>query len=88
MYCITFQTYCVDRQVADSASTATAYLCGVKANYATIGVTAKVLVDDCEGSTNPNNRVYSIARWSQLAGKRTGIVTTARVTHASPAGKV
>lgn len=72
--------------MADSASTATAYLCGVKANYATIGVTANVELDDCNASMDPKNRVYSIAKWAQEDGKRTGIVTTARVTHASPAG--
>ena len=27
------RTYCVDSQVADSACTATAYLCGVKGNF-------------------------------------------------------
>ncbi|KAA0196436.1 hypothetical protein HAZT_HAZT010170 [Hyalella azteca] len=31
------KTYDVDRQVPDSASTATAYLCGVKSNYYTTG---------------------------------------------------
>lgn len=72
--------------MADSASTATAYLCGVKANYATIGVTANVELDNCRASMNSKNRVYSIAKWAQDAGKRTGVVTTARVTHASPAG--
>lgn len=76
----------MDTQVADSATTATAYLCGVKANLGTIGVTAAVERNDCAASTNRKNRVYSIARWAQQAGKRTGIVTTARVTHASPAG--
>lgn len=72
--------------MADSASTATAYLCGVKANYATIGVNANVELDDCSASMNTKNRVYSIAKWAQESNKRTGIVTTARVTHASPAG--
>lgn len=36
-----------------------------------------------------NNHDYhttSIATWAQAAGKATGLVTTARVTHASPAG--
>lgn len=81
-----FQTYCVNRQVADSACTATAYLCGVKNNRATIGVTADVSFGDCEASLNTDNHVHSIARWMQLANKRTGLVTTTRVTHASPAG--
>lgn len=76
----------MDYQVPDSACTATAYLCGVKANEGTIGVTGDVELGNCEASTNTSNHVYSIARWSQLAGKRTGLVTTTRVTHASPAG--
>ncbi|KAJ8986185.1 hypothetical protein NQ317_005659 [Molorchus minor] len=35
---------------------------------------------------NPENRVDSIARLFQIKGKKTGVVTTTRVTHASPAG--
>lgn len=80
------QTYCVDSQVPDSACTATAYLCGVKNNRGTIGVTASVKRGNCEASLKKTNHVTSIARWAQLAGKRTGVVTTTRVTHASPAG--
>lgn len=80
------KTYCVDRQVADSACTATAYLGGVKANYGTIGVNAKVKRYDCTTGQNPDNFVESIAKWVQDAGKDAGLVTTARVTHASPAG--
>lgn len=72
--------------MADSACSATAYLGGVKANSATIGVTARVKLDDCIASTNPANHVSSILSWSQNAGKATGIVTTTRITHASPAG--
>lgn len=80
------KTYCVDYQVADSACSATAYLCGVKANEGTIGVTAEVARDECSTMNNQSNHVDSIARWSQLAGKATGIVTTTRITHASPSG--
>ncbi|KAB0792962.1 hypothetical protein PPYR_12582 [Photinus pyralis] len=78
------KTYCVDRQVADSACSATAYLCGVKANEGTSGVTAKVLRKDCKAMMDKANHVYSVAHYSQLKGKRTGLVTTTRVTHASP----
>lgn len=81
---VTLQTYCVDKQVADSACTATAYLSGVKGNYGTIGVNAKVPRYQCD--VDPANHVDSIAKWAQDAGKATGIVTTTRVTHASPAG--
>lgn len=82
----TLQTYCVDKQVPDSASTATAYMCGVKTNYHAIGVSAKVQSGDCEGAKVEANRVASIVQWAQESGKATGIVTTTRVTHASPAG--
>ncbi|KAJ6643700.1 Membrane-bound alkaline phosphatase, partial [Pseudolycoriella hygida] len=80
------KTYCIDKQIADSACTATAYMCGVKANYGTIGVSGRVKRNDCYAAKKPHNRLSSIARWAQLAGKATGIVTTTRVTHASPAG--
>lgn len=58
----------------------------MKTNSGTIGVTANVTRGDCEAGANPDNHVYSIARWSQLQGKRTGLVTTTTVTHASPGG--
>ncbi|XP_053612175.1 membrane-bound alkaline phosphatase-like [Plodia interpunctella] len=80
------KTYCVDHQVADSTCTATAYLCGVKNNYGTVGVTAAVSRHDCEASLLEANRVQSIAEWALAAGRDVGIVTTTRVTHASPSG--
>jgi alkaline phosphatase len=60
------QTYCVDNQVADSACSATAYLGGVKANIGTIGVMAKVKLNDCKGMRNASNQVTSILKWSQV----------------------
>jgi len=80
------KTYCVDRQVADSACTATAYLQGIKANYATMGVTAEVLRSDCVESMNKEKHTYSIAAWAMAEGKDAGFVTTTRITHASPGG--
>ncbi|XP_005192158.2 membrane-bound alkaline phosphatase [Musca domestica] len=80
------KTFCVDRQVPDSASTSTAYLSGVKGNYGTIGVNGQVLRFDCELGQDKSLHTESIAKWAQDSGKRTGLVTTARVTHASPAG--
>ncbi|XP_068145255.1 membrane-bound alkaline phosphatase [Drosophila tropicalis] len=80
------KTYCVDRQVADSACTSTAYLGGVKGNYGTIGVNANVPRYSCDEAFKSENQVDSIAKWAQDAGKSAGIVTTTHVTHASPAG--
>ncbi|CAG9789034.1 unnamed protein product [Diatraea saccharalis] len=80
------KTYCVNQQIADSACTATAYLCGVKNNYGTLGVTAAVPRHNCSASEDPANRLESIAAWALEKGKDIGIVTTTRITHASPAG--
>lgn len=46
----------------------------------------KVAFNDCIASLNEENHVSSIMDWAQKAGKATGVVTTTRVTHASPAG--
>ncbi|XP_034835005.2 membrane-bound alkaline phosphatase-like [Maniola hyperantus] len=80
------KTYCVDSQIPDSACTATAYLCGAKANLGTIGVLAGVPRYACEASLDPAQHVHSIAAWALQDGRDAGIVTTTRVTHASPAG--
>ncbi|XP_059962314.1 intestinal-type alkaline phosphatase-like [Mesoplodon densirostris] len=78
------KTYNVDRQVPDSAGTATAYLCGVKANMKTIGVSAAARYNLC--STVHGNEVTSVMNRAKKAGKSVGVVTTTRVQHASPAG--
>nr|XP_053635487.1 alkaline phosphatase-like [Cherax quadricarinatus] len=79
------QTYNVDKQVPDSAATATAFLCGVKGNFYTLGVDQSVTKGNCSASKNPAFRVTSILHWAQEAGKDTGIVTNTRITHATPA---
>ncbi|XP_019358595.1 PREDICTED: intestinal-type alkaline phosphatase [Gavialis gangeticus] len=78
------KTYNVDRQVPDSAGTATAYLCGVKGNYQTIGLSAAARYSQC--NTTFGNEVNSVLQRARQAGKSVGIVTTTRVQHASPAG--
>lgn len=62
----------MDAQIADSACTATAYLCGVKNNEATIGVTAAVPRLDCVASLRPEHRVDSIAAWALQDGRDAG----------------
>ncbi|GAA6107885.1 alkaline phosphatase, tissue-nonspecific isozyme [Tachysurus ichikawai] len=76
------KTYNTNAQVADSAGTATAYLCGVKANEGTVGVSAAAVRGHC--NTTQGNEVTSILKWAKDAGKSVGIVTTTRVTHATP----
>ncbi|XP_034835001.1 membrane-bound alkaline phosphatase-like [Maniola hyperantus] len=80
------KTYCVNAQTADSACSATAYLCGAKANGGTLGLTAAVPRGACNASLAPHVRLASVAAWALADGRDAGIVTTTRVTHASPAG--
>ncbi|XP_039505524.1 intestinal-type alkaline phosphatase [Pimephales promelas] len=77
------KTYNVDQQMPDSAATATAYLCGVKANYGTLGLSAAARRKNC--SSVKGNEVKSILHQAKMAGKSVGIISTARVQHASPA---
>lgn len=66
------QTYDTDKQVADSASTATAVFSGVKTNYGVSGVDARVERGDCEASLDQENHLDSILGWAQGVGKDTG----------------
>lgn len=61
------QTYNTNAQVPDSAGTATAYLCGVKANEGTVGVSAATERTRC--NTTQGNEVTSILRWAKDAGE-------------------
>lgn len=64
--CFPSQTYSVDKQVADSASTATAYHCGVKANAKTLGLSAKAVAYEC--NTTFGNEVFSVLRRAKAQG--------------------
>ncbi|MEQ2285359.1 hypothetical protein AMECASPLE_030879 [Ameca splendens] len=63
------KTYSVDFQIPDSAATATAYLCGVKTNLNTVGVSAAVRNGVC--MTQKGNEVTSIMKWAKDAGRIT-----------------
>ncbi|MDF0600833.1 alkaline phosphatase [Psychromarinibacter sp. C21-152] len=77
------KTYNVNAQTPDSAGTGTAMMSGVKTKAGIIGVTADVDRGDC--STLPGNTVTSMNQIADEMGKATGIVSTARITHATPA---
>ncbi|XP_073426259.1 alkaline phosphatase, tissue-nonspecific isozyme-like isoform X3 [Dendrobates tinctorius] len=77
------QTYNTDSQVPDSAGTATAFLCGVKTNKGIVGLSAAATLGSC--NTSRGNEVDSILKWAKAAGRSVGLVTTTRITHATPA---
>jgi alkaline phosphatase len=77
------KTYNTDAQVPDSAGTATAINSGVKTRMGLIGVSTEQPRGVCKGSTD--NRLVQIAGEAHDSGREVGIVTTARITHATPA---
>ncbi|XP_071959486.1 alkaline phosphatase, tissue-nonspecific isozyme-like [Antedon mediterranea] len=78
------KTYNINFQTPDSAGTATAYLCGAKTNRGVVGQDGRAKRSDCASSNGTD--VDSILNLAKDAGKSVGIVTTTRLTHATPAG--
>ncbi len=77
------KTYNTNQQVPDSAGTASAMLTGMKTRAGVINVAPEVLRQDCAASLlSPLTSLGEIAR---ERGKATGVVTTTRLTHATPA---
>lgn len=77
------KTYNTDAQVPDSAGTATAMNAGVKTRIGYIGVSEAATPGDC--TTARANPLPSNAEAAKRAGLQVGIVTTTRITHATPA---
>jgi alkaline phosphatase len=77
------KTYSHDSQVADSAPTATAIMAGVKTSNGVIGLDSHAKVANCEGSKG--TEVKSLIEIAEDKGLSTGVVTTTRITHATPA---
>ncbi len=77
------KTYNVDAQTPDSAGTMTAMMTGVKTDAGVIGVGEGVVRGDC--STVAGNELVTALELAEMAGLSTGVVSTARVTHATPA---
>lgn len=77
------KTYNTNQQVPDSAGTATAINSGVKTRAGAIGVGPAAPIGDCR--LGLANRLPSIAEKAAAAGRAVGIVSTARLTHATPA---
>ncbi|XP_014217144.1 alkaline phosphatase 4-like [Copidosoma floridanum] len=78
------KTYNVDKQVPDSAGTATAIFSGVKAQYRMLGLNHGAKYNVCDKKVNEESYLTTIASWAQESGMDTGFVTTTRVTHATP----
>lgn len=78
------KTYNIDAQVPDSAGSITAITTGEKTRIGVLGINASVSRDDCTAALE--NTLPTLAEMAEQAGMSTGVVSTARITHATPAG--
>lgn len=76
------RTYSTDAQVADSASTATALMTGYKTRTAVIGLTGEQFLNGCADDAEVP---ASLTELAEARGLSTGVISTARITHATPA---
>lgn len=77
------KTYNTNAQTPDSAGTAVAFLSGVKTKIGVIGVDETVRHGECGDVAG--GKVDSIGDLAASMGKSVGVISTARITHATPA---
>src|SRR5690625_251507 len=77
------RTYNTDMQTPDSAGTMTAMATGAKTRMGVIGIDQAHPRGDC--TALPERSLLDVRRLAESAGMATGIVTTTRITHATPA---
>ncbi len=77
------RTYETDFQTPDSAGTMTAIMSGVKTRAGLIGVDQVTERGNC--ASDRGNETVSALELAAVAGQSTGVVTTTRITHATPA---
>ena len=71
------KTYNLEKFTADSASTATAMMTGIKVNHLTVGMGRDPKIDQ--------EKLPHISKVAKSVGKTVGVVTTTQVLHATPA---
>lgn len=79
------KTYQANQQTPDSAPTMTAIVTGSKANDGMLSVAPSVIGPDPVAAARPENRLTTILEQAEERGMWTGVVSTARLTHATPA---
>ena len=77
------KTYNTNQQVPDSAGTATAMMTGIKTRAGVINIGPQAHRRDCQAALD--NPLTPLGVTARERGKSVGIVTTARLTHATPA---
>jgi len=79
------KTYSANQQTSDSAPTMTAMVAGVKTNDGILSLNQSVARSEPSNTVIQANKVATILEQAEASGRATGIVSTARITHATPA---
>lgn len=77
------KTYNTNAQTPDSAGTASAMLTGIKTKQGVISINDSVDRGDCVNAMK--NEAATLLELAEVSGRATGVVTTTRITHATPA---
>lgn len=77
------KTYSHNFQISDSAGTAVAMVSGIKTLSGVLGVSSNVSFGNC--ASVAGNTADTLFELAARAGLSTGLVSTARITHATPA---
>ena len=77
------KTYNTDSQTPDSAGTMSAMVTGVKTKKGVLSLSDDALRGDCDSAKG--NEMMTMMELAEDKGLSTGVVTTARLTHATPA---
>lgn len=78
------KTYSWDQQTADSAPTMTALITGHKAREGMLSVDHLTPRNTCDAATVQAHTLKTLLELAAEHGKATGVVSTARLTHATP----
>lgn len=79
------KTYQANQQVPDSAPTMSSIVTGKKTNDGSVSIAPEVLGNDFVAAAKPENRPRTILERAEERGMWTGVLSTARLTHATPA---
>lgn len=79
------KTYSANQQTPDSAPSMTAIITGAKTNDGVLSVNQTILNGNPDAAAVTANRLTTLLEQAESQGLATGIVSTARITHATPA---
>lgn len=79
------KTYSANQQTSDSAPTMAAMIAGVKTNDGVFGLGPEVPRRSTDATMLEQYKIKSLVQIAEEAGLSTGVVSTARITHATPA---